>query len=291
MKKTARGQALLIILLVMAVVLTIALSVASRSITDITISQKEEESARAFSAAEAGVEQAIIGNTTGGSFDAGRTLYTISTGSIGGNEFVFPMSLSAGDVAPVWFVTQNNPACDGTHPCFTGNSLTVCWGNPGTLSDSATTPAVEVSIFYTQGSGGSTSTRIARGAYDPNAARRTANKFAETGGSCLVGGTEFAFSKSVNLSDLNVNLRANVDEERGPQFARLRMLYNTDRAHPVGVSVAGGTNFPVQGAKIESTGSVGETTRKIEFTRLFSDLPPIFDSAIFSGTGGITKTE
>lgn len=290
MKKTARGQALLIILLVMAVVLTIALSVASRSITDITVSQKEEESARAFSAAEAGVEQAIIGNTTPATLESGGR-YEISSGSVGGNEFIFPTLLSAGDAVPVWFVTQNNPVCDGTHPCFTGSSFTVCWGAPGTPSDTATTPAVEASVFYTTGSGGGVSTKIGRGAYDPNVSRRATNKFAETGGSCLVGGTEFTFSKTVNLSDLSINQRANANEERGPQFARLRILYNTDKAHPIGVSVAAGTNFPVQGAKIESTGRVGETTRRIEFTQLFSDLPSIFDSAIFSGTGGINKTE
>ncbi|MBI2590676.1 MAG: hypothetical protein HYW33_02220 [Candidatus Blackburnbacteria bacterium] len=301
MKKTVRlrsasaGQALLIILLVMAVVLTIALSVASRSITDITVSQKEEESARAFSAAEAGVEQAIIGNTTAGSLDSGAE-YAIETGRIEGNEFIFPSLLSAGEVAPVWFVAHDadgNQTCGSSYPCFTGSSLTVCWGASGTPSDGGTTPAVEVSMFYTTGSGGSTSTKIARGAYDPNSSRRGSNRFDPAGGSCSIAGTDFAFSKTVNFSDFNpvVPNRTSSGEERGPQFARLRILYNTDRGHPIGVSVVGGTNFPSQGTKIESTGTVGETTRKIEFSRLFSDLPPIFDSAVFSGVGGITKSE
>ncbi|MBU3957074.1 hypothetical protein KKI19_02265 [Patescibacteria group bacterium] len=48
MKRDSSGQALLIILLVMAVALTIGLSVVSRSITDIRISQEQEQSARAF---------------------------------------------------------------------------------------------------------------------------------------------------------------------------------------------------------------------------------------------------
>ncbi|MBI2007488.1 MAG: hypothetical protein HYS83_02210 [Candidatus Blackburnbacteria bacterium] len=149
LRSRQRGQALLIILLVMAVVLTIALSVASRSITDITVSQKEEESARAFSAAEAGVEQAIIGNTTAGSLDSGAE-YAIETGRIEGNEFIFPSLLSAGEVAPVWFVAHDadgNQTCGSSYPCFTGSSLTVCWGASGTPSDGGTTPAVQRKHF------------------------------------------------------------------------------------------------------------------------------------------------
>ena len=59
MKKSELGQALIIILLVMAVGLTMGLAVVSRSVTDIRISQQEEESARAFSAAEAGIRQQL----------------------------------------------------------------------------------------------------------------------------------------------------------------------------------------------------------------------------------------
>lgn len=54
-----RGQMILVILLVMAVGLTIGLSVASRSITDVNFSTKIEDSSRAFSAAESGIEEAL----------------------------------------------------------------------------------------------------------------------------------------------------------------------------------------------------------------------------------------
>ena len=55
-----QGQALLIVLLTLSVVLTIVLSIVSRSITDISITSLEEDSQRAFNAAEAGVEQALL---------------------------------------------------------------------------------------------------------------------------------------------------------------------------------------------------------------------------------------
>lgn len=299
MKKTApspnAGQALLIILLVMAVVLTGALSIVSRSITDITVSQKEEESARAFSAAEAGIEQALVGGSQTGTLSAGGQYSVASTSVAAGNEFVLPQSLSSGEVAPVWFVAHDddgNILCSDSKPCFTGDKIKICWGASGTSRGTDTTPAIEASVFYTQGSGGSTSAKVARGAYDPNQARTGTNKFsADDAGSCSIGSTSFAFNKTVDLLSLGVTVRANGSQEKGPQFARLRILYNTDRAHPVGVTSAGTGLLPNQGKKIESTGTVGDVTRKIQFFQLFSDTPPVLDSGVFSAVGGLTKAE
>lgn len=307
MRKTARlsssGQALLIILLVMAVVLTGALSIVSRSITDITVSQKEEESSRAFSAAEAGVEQALVGlpATCGTPSDpcelsAGGKYSVESTSLAAGNEFVLPQLLNSGEIAPVWFVAHDdngNIVCSAGKPCFTGDKIKVCWGASGTSRGTDTTPAIEVSVFYTQGSGGSASAKIARGAYDPNSTRTGTNKFFsdDIGSSCSIGSTQFAFSKTIDLASLGVTTRTDGSQEKGPQFARLRIFYNTDKAHPVGVTTESSGLLPNQGKKIESTGKVGDVTRKIQFFQLFSDIPPVLDSGIFSAVGGITKAE
>jgi Tfp pilus assembly protein PilX len=69
LRNNQNGQALLIVLLGMAVVLTLVLSIVSRSVTDVSITKRDEESLRAFSAAEAGVEQALlVGTGTSGGF-------------------------------------------------------------------------------------------------------------------------------------------------------------------------------------------------------------------------------
>ena len=61
------GQALLVILLSMTVILTVVLSVVSRTVTDITITTYQEDAQRAFDAAEAGIEDALLtGTATGG---------------------------------------------------------------------------------------------------------------------------------------------------------------------------------------------------------------------------------
>jgi len=58
--KNQKGQAVLIVLLSLSVVLIVVMFVVSRSITDISLSTKEENSLRAFSAAEAGIERALV---------------------------------------------------------------------------------------------------------------------------------------------------------------------------------------------------------------------------------------
>jgi hypothetical protein len=57
--KKKSGQIALIVVLLMVVILTIGLSLISRSITDVRISQDEKEALRAFSAAEAGIEEVL----------------------------------------------------------------------------------------------------------------------------------------------------------------------------------------------------------------------------------------
>lgn len=86
MKLFARpGQAALIVTLVVIVGLTVAVAVISRSVTDVGVSTQEEERARSFSAAEAGVEDALrqdLSSIAGGNFQVGgqetTTDYTVT---------------------------------------------------------------------------------------------------------------------------------------------------------------------------------------------------------------------
>ena len=55
------GQAGLIVMLVMVVLLTLGVSIATRSTQDVTQSRQEEETSRVFDAAEAGIEEALAG--------------------------------------------------------------------------------------------------------------------------------------------------------------------------------------------------------------------------------------
>lgn len=322
MIKTAHnsGQALLIILLVMAVALTIGLSVIARSITDIAISHKEEEAARAFSAAEAGVEQALLLASCPSTPPCDVTPPTVSTGTITAlrldtivsgdkKSFVHPQSLAAGESASIWLVPHNTSGddliknsngdlifCDSNNHCFTGNQLQFCWGKAGTESDTgkiATWPALEVMVIRKTASGADLY-KIGRGTYDPNSTRRDTNKFsAPDSGTCTVSGQGFAFTKTVNLSsDLGVTQRSSTSSLNGPLVARVRLFYNSDQTHPLAVyasDCSGNGCLPQQGTKVLSTGTSGNASRKLEVYKLYADLPSIFDYGVFSGTGGIVK--
>lgn len=148
------GQALLIILLVMSVALTVVLSTVSRSVTDLSITTYEEDSSRAFSAAEAGIEEALLKQPdTGfpGIVDGNIYNVEIVEDPLHGARTVFPTPLSAGEVATFWFV-EVKP--DGDLHCENGDCVTakkiqnLCWGNDPDPSKKAEWPAAELSIYY-----------------------------------------------------------------------------------------------------------------------------------------------
>lgn len=292
-----KGQALLVVLLSMAVVFTVVLSLLSVSITDVAVTSREEESLRAFSAAEAGIEEALI--TGSGRFfplDESGANFTTNIISLfaGSKALTYPGLLSSGDNAIFWFVGHTADGdfdCGIGSSCFTGSIIEVCWGVPGTSDNTATTPAVELSVYYAQTPGDYRTIRIARAAYDPKDNRAANTNFFSSDGSgtCTIGDLTYAFQKRVNLDTLGI-APSILSTANGLQFATLRMFYNTDKNHPVGlnVDIAGNTSLPSQGSKVESVGIAGEATRKIEVYKLYASIPSIFSTAIYSG-GGLSK--
>lgn len=294
MKKTFQnsGQALLIVLLSLAVVLTIVLFIVSRSITDITISTKEEDSLRAFSAAEAGIERAlIIGSDTSSSIGDANFSANLIDFARGSKGVTYPLSLNSGESSTFWFVGHND---DGTlgcadESCFTGTKVKFCWGDIGTSGSSATTPALELAFVHTGSPGDYANTEISREVVDPNVARRTSNNFSSIdSGTCTIGDETFQFQKQLNFAaDLGISgsTTANI-----LQFVKVRILYNTNISHKVGMSVdlPGNSLLPSQGVKVESLGSFSDASRKIEVFQLHPQAPSVFESVIF-GSGGIVK--
>lgn len=289
-----RGQALVLVLLSLAVVLTIILFVVARSTTDIAISSRSQEAVRAFSAAEAGIENAlVIGTGSGGqNVPVGDASYSSSVTGFaeGSDDFVYPIPMLSGDSMTTWFVSHLDDGelgCDVTHPCFTGNSITVCWGNPGTGQGDETTPAIETSVFYERTPGVTSSMEIARDTADPsNVGRGTTNKFdGVSGGTCPISGKTYAFNKVISFGGTGLKIPAS----SRPIFARVRILYNKTESHPVGVSVSGtGSVLPSQGVDVVSTGSAGDSNRKVQVFQSWPEAPAVFDYAVYSGTG-LTK--
>lgn len=292
--KYSSGQALVLVLLTLAVVLTLVLFVLSRSITDVAVSSRQEEGVRAFSAAEAGIERALVIGT-GGSSLLGDSSYSSTVTSVGEGTKVFnyPINLASGDSFTTWFSahdTDGNLICDGTHPCFTGDKIHVCWGKVGTASGTITTPALEVSVFYLTTLGDFSTIKIARAAFDPNSGRTVSNSFdTADSGACTIDGVSYAFQKTLQFSDLGIPI-GSYQNPGGLEFIRTRMFYNSDQNHPIGIDVnfAADSVLPSQGQNIESTGTAGESNRRIEVFQSWPEVPSIFEYAVFSSTG-LTK--
>ena len=286
---------MVLVLLSLSVVLTLVLFILARSVTDIAVSSRQEESVRAFSAAEAGIERALVIGLGFGATDEliGNASYTTSVTefALGETEVNFPSPISSGDTVTTWFVSHDadgNLGC-GSLPCFTGSQMKVCWGNPGTSLSASTTPAIEVSVYYESAPGDLATIKNGRITADPYSGRRSSNSFAsDDGGTCEIAGQRYQFQKVITFASLGIPA-ASYGVENGLQLAQIRMLYNTDYPHFAGVSVnfPGNSILPSQGIKIDSTGEAGSSNRREVLYQGWPESP--FASNAILVPSGITK--
>lgn len=284
-RKNEAGQAVLIVLLSLSVVLVIVLYIMSRSISDISLSSKDQDSMRAFSAAEAGVEKALVGlfavGSSSGVTTIGDATFNASVTSFGSgqNQLVYPLALKSGDQAIFWFNRTGDPIS------FTGNQFKLCWGASGTSNALPDTPAILLTIYYRTTLG---RYRVARVTLDPNAARAVNNRFSSASTICTVATENFQFQSTINLGAGGLNIPS-YGTAGVLQFATARFLYNTTTGHKIGVdSSATPALFPSQGIKVDSQGTSADANRRIEVYQLNSEVPPIFANAIYS-TSDIIK--
>ena len=268
------GQALVLVLLSLAVVLTVVMFVLSRTVTDVNISTASDESVRAFSAAEAGVEKALVtGSGTSGT-NIGNASYTASVTNYaeGATSFNFPEPIAEGDSGTVWFMAHNADGSLSSSSSINVALFQVCWGNPNYPSGSPNTPAIEVSIYYELTPGDLSTIQITRMVFDPNTART--NGFQTASGVCSISGVNnYSFSKTITKS-IPSNL----------VMAKIRMFYNSDTAQPLGISVLGSGSLPSQGQLISSEGTAGSSNRKINVFQGWPEFP-FGSSAIFTPSG------
>jgi hypothetical protein len=267
------------------------LSAVSRSISDISVTSSKEDSLRAFSAAEAGIEQALytgsnVGVTTlpnGATFQA-----PIVSLDIAGTEFVYPNDLLAGETATFWFVSHDsngNLTCSAGATCYTHQTLNIYWGQAG-----SETTALSASVYHDSVPGTAiaspnnySTVRVKRLAYHPSG---TGNfLLPDDVGTFPVGGRNFAYRKSLPI--IFPNLSCNPSTTGCLLMLKIKLAYNT-LPQPVAITVQNNHSLPAQGVIIDSTGKSGDYTRKVSVFQGYSTPPSVFDNAVFS-FGGITK--
>lgn len=264
---------MLITVLVLTIALTVALSLMRRTTTDIQTTGQLEESARAFSAAEAGIEDilnrasgmtaTIQGNSGSATFD---TTYTTLGGSSG--AYTYETSTEKGDVATIWLVPHNaDNSLDesGTdHYCKAAGSctLSVCWEQPSTASVSA----IEVGVLYKTAA---SLYDIQRFAFDPDTTR-IGNNFTRVSALGAGCGKTGVYTTTITLPSISGI----------PLALRLRPYYNktTFSVAPLSDRV-----LPSQGFEVSSTGKTESgVTRKIVVKKKFDAPSSVFDYTLYA---------
>ncbi len=293
-QKQSSGQALLIVLLTMAVVLTVVLSTVSRSVTEIELTSYGEDAQRAFDAAEAGIERALLigGDPPDTTLEQATFSVDISNPTPDSRETVYRDILS-GESATFWFVSHDSAGdleCGVGYECIEANRVDkICWGEEGTPRD-GNAPAIEVSFYYDEtplqavNDDNFSDVKIFRVTYDPYLARSLNNFFDYVSGDCSsdIAGESFAFSTGTIDLDPPITCSTNTG---CLLMAKVRMFYNTT-AQPVGLDInpMGGTGLPAQGTLIDSLGVAGDTSRRVNVFQSYPEPPFIFNSAIYSAS-------
>lgn len=284
-REVQSGQVVLILLLVISVALAIGLSIIQRSLVDISTASKVEQSSRAFSAAEAGVERALSGDqgvfSNGVNFqsDTNSEAFVLHSGlipplpSTNSRQVALEYPpLAKEEVAHVWLADPNsttNPPSFAYHP--SSASIDVYWA-----TNNSDKPAIELTIIYYDGA-----YKILKKYYDYSP-RNTSNGFEEatcTTQGALVGSTTYFCSKT--LTGLPVG------PSSGLILMRVRLLYNsTSQSFAVqGVGTCGARcSLPPQAEVYLSTGLSGDIQRTIKVFQMKKVVPPYLDYAIFSAS-------
>lgn len=274
------GQIVLITLLVLTIATTVALSLISRTTTDTAITAQIEESSRAFSAAEAGIEEALkTGVGTGGvrTLSGGDASYEVTVNTIGGTAglYEFPKKTQQGITETIWLVDHDASGQLVLTPTYTSPDITVCW------SGDSPDPAIVATLLYIESSNGSY--RVAKIPFDSDATRATSNGFSTSVVlSGCSGSTDTDYRATITFNSVSASIDASTDTLIA---LRIRPVYNDAK---LAVDTAGFV-LPLQGKRIESTGSTtGGTNRKIVVYQQYRAPSTLFDAAIYS-QGSLSK--
>lgn len=261
-QSNARGQVLLIIVLLVTVVITVGLSLAAREIVNIRLSSEEDHAKQAFTAAEAGLEQSLLSNVAiqNGSLSTSATFNTSIT-SVRSQDFLLNNGrlVLKDEGVDIWLSQYSSDPSQNYQNPWNG-TMTIYWGAQSDTCSSSeninTMAALEIVVLT-----GSRNNPVAtRSVYDPCGARRANNRFSVPQSGATINGVTFANSVQVTVNS-------------GGLLSRIIPLYaNTTmavRSNPV---------LPEQGTVIESTGAVGDVQRKISVFRENPRLPMEFFS-------------
>lgn len=225
-KLTEKGQVVIVLTLIMLVALTIGIAISQRSINDVSTSSKTEQSSRAFSAAEAGIEKALAPGTTipveglqvSLTTDNQSTAKVKSTGEMP----VYTQALEYPPIGKAEFAHFWLAKPDDITPYYTQPNVYLFFGNggldPNSGFDENDKPAVEVNLITEDDTPGSSSrgtfisTRVY---YDSDTIRARSNNFLYQG---IAGAADFICSSSDSRLVINTSSSSNYPQPADREF-------------------------------------------------------------------------
>lgn len=252
-----KGQIGLVVLLIMAVVLTVGVGVASESVMEQKIARQEVESTETFNVAEGAIEAAL-----------GQDLSDIEVGSPYATALPAPDGYSGLNLTVTAqdeysrLIRQGESGQVNLDPGV-NHQLVVSWQRPnggicGTGGE-ATIPAVIVTLLSATG--------VERYAYGPSDCGTRGDGFIAS----ILSGNAYS-TPAINTT--------------GFSMARIKVVYNTAT-----VSVSGNNLGPQMHEVTSVAEKTSGETRAVQVEKTNPMVPSIFDYAVFAGQNGLAITE
>ncbi len=249
----------------MIVALTVGLSIASRTVTNLKISKQNEESTRAFQAAEAGIQKALRSGSSSPLSNALSNSSAFQTNIITaqGTSFLLngadPIDQDVG--VDVWLSdypgfsnqigTLGNPA-----------NITIYWGASGqTTCSKGNTSSIRPAIEILTLTGATTSPTLSKKIYEATGTGCPRITGATTGGA---GGSVIDTNTG---SSMTFNNSATISVASGI-IMKIVPLFNSST-----IAVTSNISLPAQGSTINSTGTSGDTTRRVVYFQSYPQVP------------------
>lgn len=309
--KKEQGQVVILLLLIMVVALAIGLSTIGRSILEVSTSRKSEDSSRAFSAAEAGIERALkqnennlggtiinVGNITLQSNQAGAAVsgYSIPSTNLALNY----SAVTKRDFAQFWLADPVNIS----NSSYVQPGFDIYFGDPdtckyttsgGCTGNTEDQPAIEVGVTYWDNT--DKKYKILKRFYDSKMSSLGMTQERSGFSTCTdqlgrVGNTITSIDVINNDGSLGsvpttyyckvrVSYSTIITGSSFPVIVRVRLLY-TNISHPIALKPDIGYSLPKQANIFQSSGSSGEVKRTLEVMNYRSVMPQYFDYVLFS---------
>lgn len=253
MRKNRSGQVGLLLLVVLGLVISVVLSIAARSLSDVILTRQERENSAAFAVAEKGVEAALLA-IRNGELPGTAVGIADSTGLVSGEYQAleinsFDLYVKAGEQAEINLSGYGSPTVSVNWTKKSDPSENVGCGGEGAGNSSASLELIAVR----------SGSRVARSYYNAYG--------------CSLG-NNFSGSSSGSGEYLS---RVSYTLPSGTELLRLRPLYT-------GATISvGGAGLTTQMYLVQSSATGGDAQKEIEVKRTRDSAGSVFDYALFSG--------